>query len=231
MVKFFHVARSYGGREVLADVSLTIGNGEAVIVSGAGGAGKTTLVRLLLGLERPSRGSVTVDGLVVAGSAPDVLAAHRRRIGLVPQAPTLLPERDVADNVALAQEVAGVPTEEARQGALRTLERLGLDAMADRRVAELSAAERRWVAVARAFGRSDASLLVVDEPAADLGADAAGRLGLLLEQEREIGKTVLVLSRAPELDGLGAHRVAFLDAGRITLDVCAPELTPAEAAS
>lgn len=228
MVKFFHVARSYGGREVLADVSLTIGNGEAVIVSGAGGAGKTTLVRLLLGLERPSRGSVTVDGLVVAGSAPDVLAAHRRRIGLIPQSPTLLPDRDVADNVALAQEVAGVPAEEARQAALRTLERLGLEAMSERRTAELSAAERRWIAVARALGRSEASLLVVDEPAADLGPDVAS-LGELLGEERELGKTVLVLSRAPELDGLGAHRVAFLDAGRITLDVAAPRT--AEAAS
>jgi ABC-type methionine transport system ATPase subunit len=222
MVKFFHVARSYGGREVLADVSLTVGNGEAVIVSGSGGAGKTTLVRLLLGLERPSRGWVTVDGLVVAGSAPDVLAAHRRRIGLIPQAPTLLPDRDVLGNVALAQEVAGVPSEHARQGALRTLERLGMDAMAERSVGALSGAERRWVAVARALGRSEASLLVVDEPASDLGAESPVCLGELLDQERDLGKTILVLSRTPELDGLGAHRVAFLDSGRITLDVSAP---------
>lgn len=229
MVRFFHVARSYGGHEVLVDVNLGVGNGEAVVVSGGGGAGKTTLVRLLLGLERPSRGWLTVDGLVVAGGAPDVLAAHRRRIGLVPQRPTLVPDRDALGNVALALEVSGSDRRAARLAAVRTLERLDLAALAGRGVATLSAAECRWIAIARGLARTDASLIVVDEPDADLDDRDRERLGAYLEEERSLGKTVLVLSRSPELAGLGASRIAFLDGGRVSLEVRNPLLRVAGA--
>jgi ABC-type lipoprotein export system ATPase subunit len=90
--------------------------------------------------------------------------------------------------------------------------------MAERDVETLSGAERRWVAIARALSRSDASILIADEPGAELDSDALERVGELLEQERDLGKTVLVLSRAPEIAGLRGSRVAFLDGGRISLE-------------
>lgn len=222
MVRFCHVARSGENGEVLVDVSLTVGDAELVLVCGGPGAGKTTLARLLLGLERPSRGWVAVDGLALSDAAPDVLAVHRRRIGWIPQQPHLLDERAAIDNVALALEVAGERPREARRLAARTLERLGLGHLAGRRAAALSASERRWVAIARGLARAAASLVIADEPGDGLDAAGAAALGRALEAERCRGKTVLVLSRSATLAGLGRHRVALLAGGRIALDVTGP---------
>ncbi len=222
MVRFCHVARSGDRREVLADVNLTVGDGELVLVCGGPGAGKTTLVRLLLGLTRASRGWVTVDGLALNDATPEVLAAHRRRIGWMPERPTLLAERTVVDNVALALEVAGERPGAARRGAARVLDRLGLGHLAGRRAGSLSASERRWAAIARGLARPAASLVLADEPAQGLDAAGVAALGAALEDERRRGKTVLVLSRSASLSGLGRHRVALLAAGRITLEAPGP---------
>ena len=218
MVRFIHVARSYPDAEVLVDVNLCVDTGDAIVISGPAGSGKTTLVRFLFGLESPSHGWVVVDDLVLAGSSPEVLAAHRRRIAFIPQQPLLVAELSVEQNVALALEVCGTFPIPARASAREALERIGREHLRARRAATLSAAERRWVAVARGLVRREASLLIADEPAAELDAADARLLGELLAEERSVGKTVIVASRQPGLAGLGAHRIALLDGGRITLE-------------
>lgn len=221
MVRFIHVARSYPECEVLVDVSLCVDTGEALVISGPPAAGKTTLVRLLLGLEDPTHGWIVVDDLVLGGSSPEVLAAHRRRVGFIAQQPLLVPDLTAEENVALSLDVCGALPAQARSTAAEALERAGVVHLRGRLAANLSASERRWVGVARALARREASLLVADEPAADLPARDARVLGALLAEERAHGKTVVVTSRDPSVAGLGAHRLALLDGGRITLETAA----------
>ena len=222
MVRFIHVARSYPECEVLVDVSLCVDTGEALVINGPPAAGKTTLLRLLLGLEEPTHGWIVVDDLVLGGSAPDVLAAHRRRVGFIAQQPLLVPDLTAEQNVALALDVAGALPAQARSAAHEALERAGIAQLRDRLAVTLSASERRWVGVARALARREASLLIADEPAAELAPREARALGALLAEERAHGKTIVVTSREPAVSGLGAHRLALLDGGRITLEAAAP---------
>lgn len=222
MVRFIHVARSYPDCEVLVDVSLCVDTGEALVINGPPAAGKTTLLRLLLGLEEPTHGWIVVDDLVLGGSAPEVLAAHRRRVGFIAQQPLLVPDLTAEQNVALALDVAGALPAQARSAAREALERAGVAQLRDRLAVTLSASERRWVGVARALARREASLLIADEPAAELAPHDARALGALLAEERAHGKTIVVASREPAVAGLGAHRLALLDGGRITLEASAP---------
>jgi len=221
MVRFIHVARSYPDCEVLVDVSLCVDTGEALVISGPPAAGKTTLLRLLLGLEDPTHGWIVVDDLVLGGSSPEVLAAHRRRVAFIAQQPLLVPDLTAEQNVALSLDVCGALPAQARSAAAEALERAGVAHLRDRLAASLSSSERCWVGVARALARREASLLVADEPSAELPAREARVLGALLQEERAHGKTIVVASREPSVGGLGAHRLALLDGGRITLETAA----------
>lgn len=222
MVRFIHVARSYPECEVLVDVSLCVDTGEALVINGPPATGKTTLLRLLLGLEDPTHGWIVVDDLVLGGSSAEVLAAHRRRVGFIAQQPLLVPDLTAEQNVALALDVCGALPPQAHSAATEALERAGIAHLRDRLAATLSASERRWVGVARALARREASLLIADEPVAELAPRDARALGALLAEERAHGKTIVVTSREPSVAGLGAHRLALLDSGRITLETAAP---------
>lgn len=217
MVRFFHVARTYGGREVLSDLTVTLG-GEIAVITGPPGAGKSVLLRLLCGLEAPSRGWITVDGLPLAANRDEVLAAHRRRLAIVPQRSLLVEDRTAAENVALALEVQGVARDDAATRACGALARLDALGLADRRAASLSTGERRVVCVARALGREDARLLIADDPVAGLDVATAQRIGRALAGCAEAGATVVVASPQPGLPGLGDARVLFLDEGRLSWD-------------
>lgn len=217
MVRFFHVARTYGAREVLSEITLSLG-GEPTVISGAAGAGKSVMLRLLCGFESPSRGWITVDGLPLVATASDVLAAHRRRLAIVPQRPLLVEDRTALQNVALALEVQGVPIGEAHERAAESLVRVGCEALADERAETLSEGQRRLVSVARAIARDDASLVLADEPAAGLEPAAQERVGAVLTEEAERGATVILASQQPGLPGLRESRVVFLDDGRVAWD-------------
>lgn len=218
MVRLVHVSKSYPSGRVLLDVDLTIGVGELVVICGPSGSGKSTLMRLLLGLTAPTRGWITVDGVTLSNTAPGALATHRRRIGVIPQGATLVPEMTVLENVALGLEVAGSSAKDARQGAALSLERLSLTRLSDRPVGFLSAGERKWVTIARALAREEAPLILADEPIADLESIDAQAVAELLHNRRCFGVTVVVSSQQPGLPGLAEQRVVMLDRGRITLD-------------
>jgi taurine transport system ATP-binding protein len=160
-----HVSVLYrdGVREVraLADVSLDITEGEFVVVLGASGCGKTTLLRLLAGFLTPTEGSVRLDGEAIQGPGPER--------GVVFQGDALFPWFDVRDNVAFAQRLQGVPRRQRRQAAEELLGLVGLRGFEEHKIWQLSGGMRQRVGLARALN-ADPEILLLDEPFGALDA-------------------------------------------------------------
>lgn len=202
---------------VLDDLDLELQPGETVALVGASGAGKSTVAALLLGLQRPASGRVTVGGVDLAGCDPE---AWRRLVAWVPQRPALL-RGTVGDNIRLGDRSASdrrVREAAANAGAADFVDALpdGYGTVVGDGGRPLSHGERRRIALARAFLR-DAPLVILDEPTADLDpagvelvAEAVARLG--------VGRTALLIAHRPELVRT-ADRVLHLDGGRLSAPV------------
>ena len=183
--------RDLPSRAVLHDVSFSVRSSEVFGVIGPSGAGKTSLLRLLNGLESPDRGRILVDGVDVSGI--DVLAL-RRRVGMVFQAPALFPGR-VSDNVRYPLAIQGVARDEQDCRGRATLERVGLPATFwERSAEELSQGERQRVSIARALV-SDPAVLLMDEPTSALDPGAAFRiLSVVRSLNRDLGVTIVFVT-------------------------------------
>jgi putative ABC transport system ATP-binding protein len=207
-----------GGREltVLRDVNFSVSPGEFVAVVGPSGSGKTTLLGLMAGLDRPSRGSVTLDGTDLAALSEDGRARLRReRIGFVFQAFQLIPTLTASENVRVPMELGGRDGAAARADEL--LERVGLGGRGHHYPTQLSGGEQQRVAVARAFVHSP-SILFADEPTGNLDAATGGRIvELLTELNRELGTTLILVTHDPDLASQ-AGRVIRLADGRVVSD-------------
>jgi lipoprotein-releasing system ATP-binding protein len=199
-----HLAKDYptpsGPLPVLRDVSLELGRGEAVAVMGPSGSGKSTLLHVLGTLDRPTRGEVRLDGRdPFALPEPQLADFRNRMIGFVFQDHHLLPQCSVLENVLIPTLVAKGGAGDAREWALRLLERVGLSGRLDHRPAELSGGERQRVAVARALVRRPA-LLLADEPTGNLDRVRAREVGeLLLDLHREQQTVLVVVTHSREL--------------------------------
>jgi ABC-type lipoprotein export system ATPase subunit len=204
-----------GQLTVLDGVSLELAAGGYAAVSGSSGAGKTTMLAVLGGLERPDRGEVLVGGQDVARLSGDDLAAYRRTtVGFVFQHFGLLDTLTAAENVELACTLAGVPPARRRARAAELLDAVGLAYRARHRPAALSGGERQRVAIARAMANRP-RLLLADEPTGNLDGESANRVITLLEELRaEHGCTLVVVTH----DGVLAARAEqrfFLEKGRL----------------
>ena len=208
LLKLVDVGRTYqtveGGAPVavLRKVSLEITQGESVAIVGPSGSGKSTLLNIMGTLDRPTTGSVWLDGDDLAKLDGEKLAAVRnRKIGLIFQAHHLLPQCTVLENV-LVPVIPSRVAEEKRQAAVRgkqLLERVGLGERLSHRPGQLSGGERQRVAVVRALINRP-RLLLADEPTGALDrASAAELTGLLLELNREEQVTLVTVTHAPEL--------------------------------
>ena len=224
MVQLQAVTKRYGSRgaavTALDAVTLGLGRGSFTAVMGPSGSGKSTLLHCAAGLDRPTSGSVTLDGVDLAGMSERALARLRReRIGFVFQSFNLLPELSAADNVALPLRLSG---ERPRRAAvMQALERVGL---ADRRRArpgQLSGGQQQRVAIARALIGTP-GIVFADEPTGALdSATAAGVLGLLGTVVRGGGRTVVMVTHDP-VAAAHADRVVFLADGRIAGELRQP---------
>jgi putative ABC transport system ATP-binding protein len=178
----------------LAGVTLAIRKGEFVAVMGPSGSGKSTLLNVVAGLERPTGGTVRVDGEDLSGLDEHALARHRsKRVGMVFQAFNLLPRYRVIENVALPLAFAGVPRDERLRRARELLDRLGMTARADHRTNELSAGELQRAAVARALV-ADPAILLADEPTGNLDSANGAALIAILEELHANGQTVMLVT-------------------------------------
>jgi len=198
---------------VLEGLDFDIAAGERVAITGPSGCGKTTLLLLLAGLERPTRGSVALDGMALEGMDADAAADLRRdRIGIVFQSFHLLPSLTALENVALPLEIAGA--RDARDKARVLIERVGLAARGEHYPSQLSGGEQQRVAIARALVHGPA-LLLADEPTGNLDDQTGESIAdLLFELNRESGTTLVMVTHNPEL-AARCDRALRLQHGRL----------------
>jgi putative ABC transport system ATP-binding protein len=208
-----------GGRPlvVLRDVDLDIAPEEFVAIIGPSGSGKTTLLGLLAGLDRPSSGSVTIDGRVLAGHTEDELARFRAAsVGFVFQTFQLISTLTALENVLVPLELSAATRNGSglRARAADLLGRVGLADRLDHYPAQLSGGEQQRVALARAFANRP-RILFADEPTGNLDAETGDTIIALLEElNREARTTMVLVTHDPALAGR-ANRVIRLAGGRI----------------
>ena len=212
---------------ILEGIDLDIADGERVAVTGPSGCGKTTLLLLLSGLERPSSGSVRIDGIALEDLDADALADLRRdHIGIVFQSFHLIPSLSALDNVALPLEIAGA--RDARARALELLDRVGLAQRARHFPSQLSGGEQQRVAIARALVHRP-KLVLADEPTGNLDEHTGERVAqLLFALNTEVGATLMLVTHDPSL-AARCGRVLRLHEG--TLSRSAPDRVAPAAAS
>ena len=198
----------------LAGVTLGIRRGEFVAVMGPSGSGKSTLLNVVAGLERPTGGTIRVDGEDLAKLDEEALARHRsKRVGMVFQAFNLLPRFRVVDNVALPLAFSGVPAAERTQRARAMLERLGMSSRAEHRTNELSGGELQRAAVARALIGAPA-ILLADEPTGNLDSANGAALIALFEELHAQGQTVLLVTHDAQIAAHAERTIRMRD-GRV----------------
>jgi cell division transport system ATP-binding protein len=193
LIEFDRVSKDFGpARPVLREVSFTVERGQLVVLTGANGAGKSTVIQLIAGWLAPDGGRVLVAGEEPARLRGAALTALRRAIGIVPQAVVLLADRSVVENVMLPALAAGLSRRVAADRARAALQRVGL-ANADGMPARLSSGAQQRAALARAIVNGPA-LLLVDEPTACLDAAAAADFVRLLDDFAQAGVTIVMAS-------------------------------------
>ena len=203
-------------RVVLRGVDLSVATGEIVVLLGRSGSGKSTLLNLVSGIDRPTSGTVRVEGVdVAAQSETSRTRLRRRRIGFIFQFFNLIPTLTVEENLRLPLELNGVDGAGGRARALGLLADVGLADRAASFPDRLSGGEQQRVAVARALVH-DPALVLADEPTGNLDGESARQvLSLLTGLARRWGKTVIVASHSDEVAAL-ADRVLTLADGRLS---------------
>jgi len=217
MISLKDVSKWYGSFQVLADCSTEVAKGEVVVICGPSGSGKSTLIKCVNGLEPFEKGEIRVDGISV-GDAKTDLPKLRSRVGMVFQHFELFPHMTVAQNLRLGQmKVLGREESEANEKSLKLLERVGLLAHKDKFPGNLSGGQQQRVAIARALSMDPIAMLF-DEPTSALDPEMINEvLDVMVELARE-GMTMMVITHEMGFAHKVAHRVIFMDGGRIVED-------------
>ncbi|MFC5830234.1 ABC transporter ATP-binding protein [Nonomuraea insulae] len=212
VVELKDVTREHGQVRALRGVSLEVAAGELVAVMGPSGSGKSTLLNLAGGLDRPTSGSVTIEGRDLAG-VKDLAALRRGSVGYVFQDLNLIPSLTAAENVMLPRELDGVRAGRARTEALAVLAEVGAEDTAGRFPEALSGGQRQRVAIARALA-GERRLLLADEPTGALDTATGDEILHLLRTRADAGAAVLLVTHEPRY-AAWADRVIYLRDGQI----------------
>ncbi len=217
MIELKNISKWYGAFRVLTDCTTRVEKGEVVVVCGPSGSGKSTLIKCVNGLEPFQQGEVLVDGISVGAPGTD-LPKLRSRIGMVFQNFELFPHMSVTDNINLGQiKVLGRSREEATEKSMKLLERVGLTEQAPKFPGQLSGGQQQRVAIARALAMDPIAMLF-DEPTSALDPEMINEVLDVMVKLATEGMTMMVVTHEMGFARKVAHRVIFMDEGRIIED-------------
>ena len=202
------------GLEALTNVSFEIDAGEMVFITGHSGAGKSTLFRLLAAIERPTSGSIVVNGQNLAALHKGAIPYLRRNFGLIFQDQKLLFDRSVLDNVLLPLAIIGLTAKEAGRRARAALDKVGLLDREKAHPIALSGGEQQRLAIASAVVNRPA-ILLADEPSANLDTESAAVILDLFNAFHQVGVTVVIATHDPQWMARSSPRVLQLDRGHL----------------
>ena len=215
MIALTKVTKRYrGGHEALKNATLTIERGEMVFLMGHSGAGKTTLLKLIAAIERPTSGSVVVNGQNVGTLRPRAIPYLRRNFGIVFQDHKLLFDRSVFENVMLPLSIIGYDRREAGRRVRAALDKVGLLGHEKARPITLSGGEQQRLCIARAIVHRPAVLLA-DEPTGNLDPAYAAEIGELLRSFNQVGATIVIATHDVQLADNLSPRLITLASGHV----------------
>ena len=204
----------------LDGVSINVIDGEFVALLGTSGSGKSTLLNLIAGLDRPTSGTLRIDGSDLATMSHDQISEHRRRnVGVIFQSFNLISSMSALDNVTLSMMFAEVPKREREQRAAKLLESMGLGARRHHRPRELSGGEQQRVAISRALANNP-RLLLADEPTGNLDSRTSREIMEVLRNlNTNDGKTIIMVTHDANLASQYARRIVTLMDGMVQGEV------------
>lgn len=218
MIECKHLVKRYpDGQEALRDLSFSIARGEMAFLTGHSGAGKSTLLRLIAQIERPSRGSLKVNGHEVSRLPELSVPRYRRNLGLIFQDHRLLPDRNVFENVALPLRISGLDPDLIARRTRAALDKVDLLRKEKSFPATLSAGQQQRVGIARAVVNKPA-ILLADEPTGNLDPGLSEEILKLFMDFNQVGVTVLIASHDQLLIHRFGQRVIELQNGRLVHD-------------
>jgi len=215
LIKLEEVSKVYAqGRQCLSSINLHLRQGEFLFITGASGVGKSTLLKLLYGAEKPSAGSVIFEDVAVEKLRGDRLARLRRKIGIVFQDYKLIDGRTVGENVAFVLWAQGYPPQEIRRRLIPTLHLVGLAEKVNQYPSQLSGGEQQRISLARAI-ISTPQLILADEPTGNLDEENSRQILSLLEKMSDLGATVMVTTHDQNLIRMSHQPVMELYDGKL----------------
>jgi putative ABC transport system ATP-binding protein len=209
--------------EALRGVNLKVEGGDFLAVLGPSGSGKSTLLNLVGALDKPTEGTLLIDGVDVSKLSDNQLSDLRRRVGFVFQFFNLIPRFTARDNVELSLSIAGVSKAERKKRAEELLETVGLSDRINHKPAELSGGQQQRVAIARALANNP-KFLLLDEPTGNIDSKTAREIMRLIKKLNEEGVTIIMVTHDQHL-AREAKRIVQMFDGVITTDVMNGELT------
>jgi putative ABC transport system ATP-binding protein len=197
--------------EALRGVSFKIDHRELVAIQGPSGSGKSTLLNMIGALDRPSEGSIRIEGTNIGSLDDNRLAEIRQRVGFVFQFFNLIPRLSARDNVELPLVVANIDREERRARSADVLRKVGLENRMEHKPSQLSGGERQRIAIARAL-IAEPSFLLLDEPTGNLDTKAASEImELVARLNTDIGVTVILVTHDAEVASYARRKIRLVD--------------------